>query len=138
MIRVKSTANHAGINIAGDIYDFEQLYESLHKFVGDEEQWRSFDGARLRVLGVCYDLRHAIMGHREVEFVKNGLDDDKMRFLSIAASDKNVYLSCKVFWPEILFVMMALNDFIKMYADKQAKNNFYIFTNFRTIWNPVI
>src|SRR5699024_6846026 len=60
------------------------------------------------------------------------------RFLSITASDKNVYLSCQVFWPEILFVMMALNDFIKMYADKQAKNNFYIFTNFRTIWDPVI
>ncbi|WP_238457942.1 DUF6904 family protein [Alkalihalobacterium alkalinitrilicum] len=51
------------------------------------------------------------MGNREVRFVDNGLDQDKMRYLSIAANDKNIYLVCNVLWPEVLFVTMGLNDF---------------------------
>ena len=31
------------------------------------------EGARLRVLEVCYDLRHALMGDREMIFVENGM-----------------------------------------------------------------
>ncbi|KAB8139470.1 hypothetical protein F9U64_00095 [Gracilibacillus oryzae] len=138
MIHANSTTNHAGIKITGDFYDFEKLYESLHTIVGEEGEYYRFDGARLRVLGFCYDLRHAIMGHREVEFVENGMDEDKMKFLSIVGSDKNIYLSCTILWPEALFVMMALNDFVNLYASKQAKGSYRIYSDFRNIWDSSI
>lgn len=138
MIQVKSTPNYAGVSICGDFHDFEALYDSLHTIVGDEWEREDYEGSRLRVLGICYDIRHALMGHREVLFVENGLDQDKMRFLSIVASDKNIYLTCNVLWPEVLFVTMVLNDFIRLYAKKQAKNNYNPLSDYRNIWDPSI
>lgn len=138
MIQVKNTRNDAGVTVCGDFHDFEALYDSLHTIVGDEWEWEAFEGGRLRVLGVCYDIRHAIMGDREVNFVENGLDPDKMRHLSIVANDKNIYLAFNVLWPEILFVTMVLNDFIRLYAKKQAKNNYHTFSDYRTVWDSSI
>ncbi|MCD8509455.1 MAG: hypothetical protein LRY73_05940 [Bacillus sp. (in: Bacteria)] len=135
MIQVKTTPNYTGVMICGDFHDFEALYDALHTIVGDEWEWEAYEGARLRVLGVCYDIRHALMGNRGVEFVENGLDHNKMRYLSIVGNDKNIYLVCNVLWPEILFVTMALNDFIKLYAKKQAKNNYNIFSDYRNVWD---
>jgi len=88
MIFVKNTPNNTGVAIYGDYMDFESLYEAMHEVVGDEEEFVSHDSARTRVLGVCYDLRHAMMGDREVEFVDNGLDKDKMKLLQVLAPDK--------------------------------------------------
>lgn len=138
MIIVKNTPHYTGVTISGDAYDFEALYESFHTVVGDEWEWESYAGARIRVLGVCYDLRHALMGNRDIAFVENGLDDHKMRRLSVAATDKNIYLSCNVYWPELIFVTMALNDFIKLYAKKQAKSNYHPLTDYRNIWDHSI
>jgi len=138
MIQVKNTPNYTGVTISGDCYDFETLYDSLHAITGDEWEWENYEGARIRVLGVCYDIRHALMGHREVMFVENGLDQDKMRHLSVVASDKNIYLTCNVLWPEVLFVTMALNDFIRLYARKQAKGNYNALSDYRNIWDQSI
>lgn len=55
-----------GVAIYGDFMDFETLYEQLHEIVGDEEDFPAYYDARIRVLGVCYDLRHALMGDREI------------------------------------------------------------------------
>ena len=96
MIQVKNTPNYTGVTIDGDFYDFEAIYDSLHEIVGDEWEREEYVGARLRVLGVCYDIRHALMGHREVMFVENGLDQTKMKQLSVVANDKNPYLTCNV------------------------------------------
>lgn len=112
MIYVKNTPNNTGVAIYGDHLDFEELYEALHAIVGDEDEYSSYEAARIRVLGVCYDLRHALMGNREFEFVDNGMDRDKMRFRQIIAPEKNVYLVINVLWPEMLFITMALNNFI--------------------------
>ncbi|HLU23427.1 MAG TPA: hypothetical protein VKZ77_13260 [Bacillaceae bacterium] len=138
MIQVKNTPNYIGVTISGDYYDFETLYDSLHAIVGDEWEWEDYEGARLRVLGVCYDIRHALMGHREVMFVENGLDEYKMKQLSVIANDKNIYLACNVLWPEVLFVLMALNDFIRLYAKKQSKGNYYALNDYRNVWDPSI
>lgn len=138
MIQVKNTPNYTGVTISGDFNDFETLYDSLHEIVGEEGEWDSYKGARLRVLGVCYDIRHALMGNREVKFVENGLDQDKMKYLSIVASEKNIYLSFNVLWPELLFVTMALNDFIRLYARKQAKGNYNAMADYRNIWDFTI
>ncbi|MCB8818349.1 DUF6904 family protein [Desulfosporosinus shakirovi] len=71
MLKVSATENLAGVTISGDQSDFETLYDSLHEIVGDEEDHPYHEGARLRVLGVCYDLRHALMGDREIIMIKD-------------------------------------------------------------------
>lgn len=138
MIYITNTPNNAGVAIYGDCLDFDALYEALHIVVGDEDEYERFQAARLRVLGVCYDLRHALMGDREIEFVNNGMDKDKMRSLAIIAHDKNIYLKINVLWPELLFVTMALNDFVRLHAQKQAKNSYNIMLDKRNIWDGPI
>ncbi|MCL4546515.1 MAG: hypothetical protein M1576_02080 [Deltaproteobacteria bacterium] len=135
-----------------------------------------------RVMAVCYDLRHALMGDREIEFVSNGFEDDETmddetaddetqgemlhgttnvfhifqnkkinnndddgnginnnnNTLPKIAGGKNVYLRIAVLWPEMLFVMIALNDFVKLYAQKIAKRNFDILFNKQNIWDESI
>ena len=85
MIFAKVTPNYTGIAIYGDFLDFENLYEALHTVVGTEEDYVSYESARIRVLGVCYDIRHALMGDREFEFVDNGMDEDMKRRMSVLA-----------------------------------------------------
>jgi hypothetical protein len=138
MIYVTNTPNNAGVAIYGDCLDFDALYEALHTVVGNEEEHMRYEAARIRVLGVCYDLRHALMGDREVEFIDNGMNKDRMRSMGIIAHDKNVYLKINVLWPELLFVTMALNDFVRLYAEKQAKNNYYAMLDKRNIWDGSI
>jgi len=127
MIFVKNTPNNTGVAVYGDYRDFSGLYEALHDIVGNEEEFSDHEMSRLRVLGVCYDLRHAMMGDREYEFVDNGMDDNTKRKLSVLTPDKNIYLKINVLWPELLFVMMALNDFILLYAKKKARQLWAVF-----------
>ncbi|MDN5322568.1 MAG: hypothetical protein PWQ67_1022 [Clostridia bacterium] len=138
MIYVKNTPNNTGVAIYGDYMDFENLYEALHTVVGDEDEFVEYEAARIRVLGVCYDIRHALMGDREIEFVDNGMDEEKKRRMSLLAPDKNVYLKIYVLWPEILFVTMALNDFIRLYARKKAKKSYDFMLDKQNIWDESI
>lgn len=48
-------------------------------------------------------------------------DEDKKRRMEVLAPDKNIYFKIYVLWPEMLFVLIALNDFLELYAKKQAK-----------------
>lgn len=140
MIFVKNTPNNTGVAIYGDYMDFANLYEALHTVVGNEDEFVDCDAARIRVLGVCYDIRHALMGDREIEFVDNGMDEEKKRRLSVLAPDKNIYLKIYVLWPEMLFVTMALNEFLGLYAKKLAKTRYSIdlFTESKVIWDMSI
>lgn len=118
MIFITNTPNSAGVTVHGDFLDINELYDALHAIVGDEDEYPSYEAARIRVLGVCYDLRHALMGDREIEFIDNGMDADKMKRLSTITHEQNVYLKINVYWPEILFITMALNDFILLNKKK--------------------
>lgn len=138
MIYVKNTPHNTGVTIYGDYMDFDALYNALHTLTGDEGEFNSYAGARLRVLGVCFDIRHALMGDRGIEFVDNGMDQDKMKRLSTISSGKNIYLSINVLWPEMLFVTMALNDFVRLYARKQSKNSYNMMMDWRVIWDSEI
>lgn len=65
-----------------------------------------------------------MMGHRGVEFVDNGINEEKQKHLSVVAPYKNVYLKINELWPEIIFVTIALNKFVELYAQKQAKSKY--------------
>ncbi|MHB1628483.1 MAG: DUF6904 family protein [Bacilli bacterium] len=138
MIHVRSTPHDAGVEVLGDYLDLDGLYLSLHTVVGDEGEFGHYEGARLRVLGVCYDLRHALMGDRNVEFVENGLDADKIKRLAVIAQEKNLYYKIQVLWPEVLFVVMALNDFLWLHAKKLSKEKFTPLMDRRSVWDPDI
>ena len=63
--------------------------------VSDEE---FLPAARGRVLGVCYDIRHVLMGNRDYTFVPNGLTHEIKKYQKFAASDNNVYLKRYTFF----------------------------------------
>ena len=77
-------------------------------------------------------------GDREIEFVVNGMDEEKKRRMSLLAPDKNVYFKIYVLWPEMLFVTMALNDFIRLYARKKAKKSYDFMLDKQNIWDKSI
>lgn len=128
MIKITPTPNYAGVEMTGDYYDFDQLYEALHKIVGEEDEYQDYYNARMRVLGLCYDLRHTNMGHREYVFMDHGIDEDTMKWMGIVGSKKNFYLSFKTYYPEILFIVMALDDFIALYKRKKANHHHWDLT----------
>lgn len=122
MIRIQNTPNLTGVTTSGDFHDLEELYEALHTIVGEESEYTHYDAIRLGVLGVCYDIRHAMMGYRGAHHVPNGLDRDRMQILSVVGSEMNIYLSFETYWPEMIFVCYALNDFIHLH-EKNSKTH---------------
>ncbi|WP_342528196.1 hypothetical protein MKY84_04965 [Chryseomicrobium sp. FSL W7-1435] len=118
MLRMESTEHNAGIRLAGDYNELEHLYEALHAVVGTEFEYDDYEASRLRVLGVCYDLRHAMMGDRGAVALPNGYSRDIGKFLNTIGPDKNMYFTCEVLWPEAIFIMFTLDDFIRLYEKK--------------------
>jgi hypothetical protein len=121
MLKAINTTNMAGIRTIGDFNDFEQLYEAIHQILPEEGEDMEVEDSRLRVLGFCYDLRHALMGDRDYEYVDNGLNDDIIQQLGIVGPKKNLYLAFPTFYPEMIFVTFALNYFISEYEAKRKK-----------------
>jgi hypothetical protein len=138
MIFVTNTPNNAGVVIHGDFMDFDSLREALYAIVGEEDEFTQFTSSRTRILGVCYDLRHANMGDREIEFIDNGMDEYKMKNLATISPDKNAYFVINTLWPETLFVMMALNDFVRLYVKKRVKLSYHDMLDFHIIWDDNI
>ncbi|MDA8441643.1 MAG: hypothetical protein M0Z55_04635 [Peptococcaceae bacterium] len=138
MLIIKSSPNHAGVILSGDCRDFDALYNALSEVVGEEGEFRRHDAARLRVLGICYDLRHALMGDRELEFVDNGMNMDMMKRLGVISQDKNVYLSISVLWPEMIFALVALNDFCLLRARSLTKARWEMMETREVAWDFTI
>lgn len=138
MIFVKNTPSNLGVEILGDYYDFQNLYDALHSIVGVEGEFVSYRLSRLRILALCYDLRHATMGDREYEFVENSINSEILRTKGFIAPEKNLYLRVNVFWPEILFIQMVLNDFVLLHAKKNSKAYFDAVIDSKNIWSESI
>ena len=68
MIHAHDTKNHLGISLIGDNTDFHHLYEAIHNLVRNEDDsLMGNDDIRTRILGLAYDLRHAMQGDRDTE-----------------------------------------------------------------------
>ncbi len=134
MLTIRNTPRTAGIEILGDHKDLLGVYSALHTVVGDDDEFHVED-ARIRVLGVCYDLRHAMMGDRDIEFVDNDMYYEKIKRLGVVSSDKNLYYTVPVLWPEILYVFLALNDFVRLYAKSRAKTSTTPILDAANLWD---
>lgn len=109
MITAKPTKHLAGVEIEGEFLDLYELVESIHRIVGDTEDYDDrYWAVKNRLLGVCYDLRHAYMGDRNVSAVDNGVSDDIMRYHSVILPKNNVHYSVEVLFTEAMFVALSI------------------------------
>jgi hypothetical protein len=130
------TEKFAGVSVAGDIHDFRNLVDAFHDLSIDETDIRNqcYLNMSIRTLGLCYDIRHALMGEREVILGDNGINENIMRFHSLAAARSNVYYRCNCLYPEMCYVMVSLNTLIHLRLRKLVRSRY----EFDTIGSPVV
>jgi hypothetical protein len=136
LIKVSMTEKFAGVSVAGDIHDFRNLVDVFHDLSIDETDIRNqcYLNMSIRTLGLCYDIRHALMGEREVILSDNGVDEDIMRLHSLIATESNVYYSCNYLYPETCYVMISLNALIRLRTRKLVRKRY----EFEPMSNPFV
>lgn len=108
MISARPTENLTGVTIEGEFYDFYETVDSIHRITGYEESYSDpYWGVKNRLLGVCYDLRHAYQGDRDLVIVKNGVDDETLKWHSMIAPKETVHYSVNIIFPEAVFVAFS-------------------------------
>lgn len=117
MLTIQTTENLTGVRISGDYWDLDSLLVSIYEVIGDEKRYYDFQGARSRILRVCLELRNAIRGERNIEFVTNRMHKGIKQDKQMLAPDRNVYFSVEILLPEIIFSAIALNDFILLHQE---------------------
>ena len=142
MIIIKNTPNLTGVTISGDFSDLYNLVEAFYEITINEysEKHHAYIDMSTRVLGLCYDIRHAYQGDRKIELVDNNMTEDKMKWHSIIAPKNNVNYSCNYLYPEMFFVMVALNELVKLRIRDLTKVK-YIFKEAidkKVIWDETI
>lgn len=142
MIKFENTENLTGVCITGDYYDFDNLVDAFHKITVDEysEKNSQYAEMSLRVLGVCYDIRHAYQGDREVILLDNNMDDEKMKYHPVITTTKNVYYKCNILYTEMLYTTIALNELIKLRMKELSKKKYLyeILYDKNVIWDDTI
>ena len=118
MLSIQSTEQLTGARISGDFWDLDELINAIYTITGDDKKYYDYQGARLRILGVCFNLRHATQGDYHIEFVDNGLNRRILTQHQMIVPEKNVYFSTEIFWPELIFTAIALNDFIRLHQER--------------------
>ena len=74
MLQINNILLYAGVTVAGDYQGFDELYEALHLIFGGEGELHVYDSVSLRVLGVCYDIPHSLIGGRGAIALPNRFD----------------------------------------------------------------
>jgi hypothetical protein len=126
MIKIRNTENLTGVEISGDFEDFYRLVEALYDVTRckNPDGYNGYEYLSERVLGMCYDIRHAYQGDRGVELVTNHMNEEKMNVHSIIAPVNNVYYKCECLYPEMFFVMIGLNELILFRMQLLSKSNY--------------
>ncbi|MFJ7732990.1 DUF6904 family protein [Lysinibacillus sp. NPDC097231] len=117
MLSIQSTEQLTGARISGDFWDLDELINAIHKIIGDENKYYDYQGARQRILRICYKLRHAAKGEHQLEFVSNGLNKSILTQHELIFPNKNAYFATEVLWPELIFTAISLNDFIHLHKE---------------------
>jgi hypothetical protein len=111
MLQSKPTEHLMGITILGDYNDFSELVDSIYRITGPEEgSADGYYGVQNRLLGLCYDIRHAYQGDRDVVLVDNNMDKNKMKWHEMITPEQNVYYSVEVMFPEAIFIAASVPE----------------------------
>lgn len=142
MIKFENTENLTGVSLTGDFDDLYNLVEAFHNITVDEysEKNSGYVEMSTRVLGICYDIRHAYQGDREVVLMENYMDEEKMKYHSIITPKKNLYYKCKLLYPEMLYVTIALNALIELRMKElsKKKSTYEIYNDKNVVWDDTI
>lgn len=117
MLSIECTEQLTGARISGDYWDLDELVSAIYIVIGDENHYYDYHGARQRILRVCYNLRKAIQGEKNIELISNGVHREMLKRQNMIAPEKNVYFSVEILWPELVFTALALDDFIKLHNE---------------------
>lgn len=137
MMKVRGTPHHAGVYVTGSYDDFDALYNALHTVVGTDYEF-DMECSRLRVLGLCYDLRHAMMGDAEMEWTRSGWSREQMGWSGQIGPEQNLHWTFPVLWPEVLYITLVLNRFIAVYAKTLAPRSTDLLSDPKVFWDPSI
>lgn len=73
MITAKPTEHLTGIMLEGAYDDFDEIVDAIHRIASLEEDYANpYWSVENRLLGVCYDIRHAYQGDRHVLETQDG------------------------------------------------------------------
>ncbi len=111
MIFVKPTENLTGITIQGDFNDFNEMVDSIYRMSAEDEEDEFTDlyfGVKTKLLGMCYDIRHACMGNRDIVLEDNGMHEELMKWHKIITPTQNVYYSVNILFPEAIFIAASV------------------------------
>lgn len=117
MLKISMTPNLLGFKIAGDYNDLNELYDAVWnlsisdgEFPDDPRPSGSIDEILMstRLLALCYDLRHAYQGDRNIELVDSGLGAWAVEQRDLPFVEKNVEFSVEVLYPEAMYEAMVL------------------------------
>lgn len=131
MITVCPTKNLLGVTIQGDYNDFSELVESIYRITTYAEKYGDiYYAVSNRLLAICYDIRHAYQGDREVALKDNGMNKELMEWHDVKASCENVYYSCNVFFPQAIFVAFSANNFCNYLSYYSKRNHDELFEQY--------
>lgn len=129
MLKAENTSNNTGVMITGTYEDLDLLYEALAILVdpfSDENEASPLYATALHVMSLCYDIRHAYMGARELRLADNFMSPEIMNMHSMICPQQNVEYAFPTIWTEAIFVVAALSTFIERRTRLLTKNC-YIF-----------
>jgi hypothetical protein len=142
MIRITNTKHLLGVTISGDYDDLYELVEAIYQVTVSQYagQYSSHVSMSTRVLGFCYDCRHAYMGNRDIELIPNHMHEELMKAHMMITPKNNVYYKFNFLYTEMFYLMMALNELIRLrmiglIKDKYGKNNAL---DKAVVWDDVI
>lgn len=142
MIKLENTENLTGISIVGDYYDLDNLVEAFHTITVDEFSGKNSEYIEMstRILSICYDIRHAYQGDREVVLMDNNMDEHKMKYHSIITNTTNVYYKCTCLYPEMIYTMLALNNLIDLRMKELTKKKYMpdMSLDKKVVWDKTI
>ena len=111
MISAKPTEHLTGVILEGEYEDLYEMVESIYRITGLEEDYNDrYWSVKNRLLGICYDIRHAFQGDRNVKLVDNGANDELMKWHSMIMPKQNLHYSVEVLFPEALFVAFSVAE----------------------------
>ena len=124
MIQTKPTEKLTGVTIQGDYDDFYQLTEAFHNAAGFEQVPKDpYYSVAIRVLGVCYDIRKAYQGDRDVVLIDNGMHEESMKQHGLITPKQNVYYSVNILFPEALFTAMSVKELLQTVRPRIGRKN---------------
>ncbi|TDW16466.1 hypothetical protein EDD63_12323 [Breznakia blatticola] len=104
MITVKPTKNLLGVTISGNYRDFSELVDAMHNITKfDDDSSDPNYGISLQVLAMCYDMRHAYQGDREINKVSEEVFGENMEIYN----ETTIIYSFNIMFPQAIFYAFA-------------------------------